>query len=108
MWDSPYQACRSETERISAPTVLAAASAIFNSGMTGPQIGFLDALVLRQLGIIALRQHLTARQHRDDVGQVGDHREIMFDHQAGVLGRDALDQRRDLVDVFMTHYGPRP
>ena len=27
----------------------------------------------------------------------------MFDHQDGVLGRDALDQGRDLVDVFVAH-----
>src|SRR5258707_12116649 len=90
MWGSPYQACRSETERTCAPPGLVAASAIFSSGMTGPQIGFLDALVFRQFGIIAFGQHLPARQHRDDVGQVGDHGEIMFDHQDGVLGRDAL------------------
>src|SRR5438552_15570663 len=77
MWDSPYQACRSETERISAPAGLAAASAIFNSAMTGPQIGFLDALVLGQLRIIAFGQHLAARQHRDDVVQVANHRAIM-------------------------------
>src|SRR3954462_8940211 len=107
MWDSPYQACRSETERPSAPAVLAAASAIFNSTMTSPQIGFLDALVLGQFGIIAFCQYLAGRQHRDDVGPVGAHAEIMFDHENGVLRRNALDQRCDLVDVFMTHAGHR-
>src|SRR6266478_3284428 len=74
MWDSPYQAWRSCTDSTGAPAgFTAAASAIFRSGMTGPQIGFLDALVPGQLGIIAFRQHLTARQHRDDVGQIGHH-----------------------------------
>src|SRR5215207_9425056 len=77
MWDSPYQACRSETERISAPAGLAAASAIFNSVMAGPQIGFLHALVPGQFGIIAFGQHLPARQHGDDVGQIGDHGAIL-------------------------------
>src|SRR5215470_1821945 len=98
MWDSPYQAWRSETERTWASAGLVAASAIFSSGMTGSQIGFLHPLVLRKLGVIALREHLAARQHRDDVGEVGHHGEIMFDHQDGVFRRDALDQGCDLVD----------
>src|ERR1700750_560978 len=66
MWDSPYQASRFSTSRTRVATGLVAALAIFNSAMTGPQIGFLDALVLGQVGIIAFRQHLPARQHRDD------------------------------------------
>src|SRR4030088_811918 len=85
MWDSPYQACRSLTDSTCVPAGFAAASAIFRSGMTGPQIGFLDALVLGQFGIVAFRQDLTTRQHCDDVGQVGHHGEIMFHHQDGVL-----------------------
>src|ERR1700682_3023873 len=97
MWDSPYQAsrfCTASTGAAAADVAaeLAAASAIFKSGMTRPQIGFLDALVLRQLGIIAFRQHVTAGQHRDDVGKVGNDVEIMFDHQDGVFRGDALDQ----------------
>src|SRR3954468_22137815 len=66
MWDSPYQACRSLTSSTCVPAGLVAASAIFRSAMTSPQIGFLNALVLGQVGIIAFRQHLAARQHRDD------------------------------------------
>ena len=31
----------------------------------------------------------------------------MFDHENGVLRRNALDQRCDLVDVLMTHAGHR-
>src|SRR6478736_2806430 len=107
MWDSPYQASRFLTSRTCVPVDVAVASAIFKSGMTGPQIGFLDPLVFRQLGIIAFRQHLAARQHRDDVRKVGHHAQIVFDHQDGVLGRDALDQRRDLVNVFVAHAGHR-
>src|ERR1700761_9418199 len=108
MWDSPYQVSRFWTPSTSAAAGLAAgASASFISGMTGPQIGFLDPLVLGELGVIALRQHLPARQHRDDVGEIGDHAQIMFDHQDGVLRRDALDQGCDLVDVLMAHAGHR-
>ncbi len=47
MWDSPYQASRFCTDRTWPFAALAAgALAIFTSGMTGPQIGFLDAFVL--------------------------------------------------------------
>src|SRR5580692_11708563 len=98
MWDSPYQASRFCTLRTSAAAGLAAgASAIFTSGMTGPQIGFLDPLVLGEVGVISLRQHLPARQHGDDVGEIGDYAQILLDHQDGVFRRDALDQRGDLV-----------
>src|SRR5258707_4294060 len=33
---------------------------IFTSAMTRPQIGFLDALILGKVGIIAFREHVTA------------------------------------------------
>src|SRR5690349_9922636 len=106
MWDSPYQASRFWTlSTCRSADWAAGASAIFTSGMTGPQIGFLDAFVLGQFGVVALRQHLAAGQHRDDVGEIGDDAEIMFDHQDGVLRRDALDQRLDLVDVLVPHAG---
>src|SRR5882757_7634333 len=98
IWDSPYQACRFSTASTGLPEVagvVAIGAAIFTSAMTCPQIGFLDALVLGQVGVIAFRQHMTARQHGNDIGEVGHHAEIMLDHQDGVLRRDALDQRRD-------------
>src|SRR5215831_5054979 len=110
MWDSPYQASRFwtfSTWRASAAVDLAGASAILTSGMTSSQIGFLDALVLGEIGVIALREHLSAGQHGDDVGEIGDHAQIMLDHQDGVFRRDALDQRGDLVDVLMPHAGHR-
>src|ERR1700688_3621886 len=96
MWDSPYQASRFCTASTGAAApdvtagVVAAASAIFGSGMTRPQIGFLDALVLRQFGIIAFRQHVTAGEHGDDVGKVGHDVEIVFDHQDGYFAELAL------------------
>src|SRR4051794_25961863 len=108
MCDSPYQASRLRTWRMLPPVVACAgASAIEVSGMTSSQIRFLDALVLRELRVIALREHLPARQHGDDVGEIGHDAQIMLDHQDGVFGRDALDQRRDLVDVLVAHTGHR-
>src|ERR1700730_8393261 len=111
MWDSPYQASRFCTDSTAAAEVdadlVAAASAIASSGMTRPQIGFLYPLVLGQVGIMAFRQHVTACQDGDEVGEISHHAEIMFDHQDGVFCGDTLDQRGDLVDVFMSHDGHR-
>src|SRR3984893_11784828 len=111
MWDSPYQASRFCTDSTAEAEVdadlVAAASAIASSGMTRPQIGFLDPLVLGQVGIMAFRQHLTACQDGDDVGEIGYHAEIMFYHQDGVLYGATLVQRSDLLDVFMFAAGHR-
>src|SRR3569833_1867635 len=109
MWDSPYQASRFLTSRTVPPlaTVLTGGAAVITSGMTGSQIGFLDALVLRQFGVRPLGQHLAAGQHRDAVGEVRDDAQIMFDHQDGIFGGDPLDQGGDLVDVLVTHAGHR-
>src|ERR1700729_4006956 len=105
MWDSPYQASRFCTNRMGLPEAdgASAGSAIFTSTMACPQIGFLHAFVFGEVDISAFRQHVTARQHGDDIGQVGDDGQIMFDHQDGVLRRDALDQRGNLVDVLVPH-----
>src|SRR3954470_16652999 len=104
MWDSPYHASRFCTASTGLPAAEATGrSAIVSSGMPGPQIGFLDALVFGQFGIMAFRQHVTARQYRDDVGEIGNHAQIMLDHQDGVFRRDAFDQGCDLVDVLMAH-----
>src|SRR3954454_12391452 len=108
IWDSPYQASRFSTASTGArPTAVTARSAISASAMTCPQIGFLDALVLGQFGIIAFGEHLAAGQHGDDVGEIGDDAQIVLDHQDGVFRGDALDQCSDLVDVFMAHAGHR-
>src|SRR5450755_2319004 len=86
MCDSPYQASRFSTDRICPPVAeVAAVSAIIRSGMPRPQIGFLDALVLGQLGVIAFREHLPTGEDGDDVGQVRHHVEIMLDHQDRVF-----------------------
>src|SRR5579863_6189824 len=105
MWDSSYQASRSRTASTGSADAdgPAAALAIFTSAMARSQIGFFHALIPGQFGIIALRQYMTAGQHRDDVGEVGDHGKIMLDHQDSMFRRDALDQRADLVDVLVPH-----
>ena len=41
------------------------------------------------------------------VGEIGDHREIVLDHQHGAVGGDALDQRADALDVLVPHAGGR-
>ena len=41
------------------------------------------------------------------VGQIGDHAEIVLDHQHGAVGGDRLDQRADAVDVLVAHAGRR-
>jgi hypothetical protein len=38
---------------------------------------------------------------------MGDHPEIMFDHQDRSAGGNPLDQRGDPLDVLMTHTGSR-
>src|SRR6266478_8851513 len=99
MWDSPYQASRFWTESTGVPVpglgarLVAVAAAI--SGMPRSQISFLDAFILGQLGVMAFRQHVTPRQHGDDIGKVGNNVEIVFDHQDRVFRGDALDQRGD-------------
>src|SRR5579871_3743044 len=108
MWDSPYQAWRFWTAS-TRPAAGAGAglAAVCASGMTGSPIGFLDTLVFKKISVIPLGEHLAAGQHGNDVGEVGDHAQIMFDHQDGVFGGDALDQAGDLVDVLMAHAGHR-
>src|SRR4051812_12199202 len=108
MWDSPYQLSRFLMSRM-VPAAAAGCGfvAVITSGMSGPQIGFLDAFVLGELRIRPLGQHLPAGQHGDGVREVGDDAEIMLDHQDRVLGGDALDQRGDLVDVLVAHAGHR-
>src|SRR4051812_17526565 len=90
MWDSPYHACRS----------LIASRGVVVSSMTCPHVGFAHFRIGRNGFVIAFGQHATARQHGDGVGQVGDHRQVMLDHQHSAVGGDALDKLRNAVDVF--------
>src|ERR1700730_1494859 len=74
MWDSPYRACNSSTPS-SGCAVTAA------SGMAAPQIRLHDLRVPRDSVVIALGENTAAGQHRDGVGEIGHHRQIMLDHQ---------------------------
>src|SRR5689334_8882588 len=110
MCDSPYQASRFFTSRMVPPPAVVALPgrvAVITSGMTRPQIGFLDALVFRQFGVRSFGKHLTPGQHRDAVRQVRHDAQIVLDHQDGIFGGDTLDQGGDLVDVLVTHAGHR-
>src|ERR1700722_16583483 len=62
-WDSPYHACRYATS--SSP-----------SGSALPEIGLSLLRVFRLFGVGPFGQHPAARQHRDDMREVGHHREI--------------------------------
>jgi hypothetical protein len=75
--------------------------------MSDTHIGFAHFRIVRHRLVIAFGQHAAARQHGDGVGQIGHHRQIMFDHQHGAVGGDAADQLRDAVDVLMAHAGGR-
>ena len=63
--------------------------------------------MLRHVRVVAFGQHLAAREHRDVVGQRGDDRKIVLDHEHRAIDRDSLDQRRDPLDVLVRHAGRR-
>src|SRR5215218_7730360 len=83
MWDSPYHACKSFTDR----------SGVRASSMAGPHVGLAHVRIVRHRRVVALCEHAAARQHGNAVAKVLDHREIVLDHQHGAVGGDALDQR---------------
>ena len=78
--------------------------------MCAPQFGLGTAHVglkhLRVAGhgfVGALCNHLTALQHGDGVGDLGDHAHVVFDHQDGAIGAHLADQVSDPVNVFVPH-----
>ena len=83
--DSSYQACRPE---ISSAGVLMHVFAIRLRCPCRPA----SRRVARDFGIRAFRQHRSARQHGDGVGDRRHHVHVVFDHQDGAAGADALDQ----------------
>src|SRR6185437_4748255 len=87
--DSPYQAWRS-------PTLSSAAS-----GMAGAHIGLDHLRIRRHRGVIALGEDRAAGQHGDDLGQIGDDRQIVLDHQHGAVARGIADERRDAADILL-------
>src|SRR5215471_20699453 len=88
-WDSPYQACRSLT---------ASSGMRVPSSMACPQVGFPHPRIGRHGRVVALREHASARQHCDVVGQASNHAEVVLDHQHCALGRDRFDERADAFD----------
>src|SRR5689334_20306540 len=68
MWDSPYQACRSLTARRDART----------SSMPHSHVSLAHFGIRGHGVVITLRQHTSAREDRDVIGQIGDDRKIMF------------------------------
>src|SRR5712664_1843078 len=103
MCDSPYQACRPATFKSGSPAFISGPPAFTcGSAMTGTDIGLDDEGIGGHCGVGSLRQDLAARQHRDRVRQVGNHRHIVLDHQHGAIARQLADQRGDAFDVFLT------
>src|SRR5215831_18856876 len=90
MCDSPYQAWSPATESSA-------------SAMLGPQVGLDHAGILRHRGVVALGDDLAAREDRDAVRELRHHAQVVLDHQHRAVGRDALDQRRDALDVLVGH-----
>jgi len=54
---------------------------------------------------VTFSEHVAAGEHGDAVGKIGDHAEIMLDHQHRAFGRHRLDEGADAIDVFVTHSG---
>src|ERR1700760_3905947 len=71
--DSPYHAMRARTSKRRF------------SGMLAPEIRRDDRRVLRDLPVVALRQHLSAREDRDAVREAGDDAQVVLDHQDGAV-----------------------
>src|SRR5262245_42692184 len=92
MCDSPYQACRSRT-------------ASSDSDTAASQVGLHDVRIARHALIVALGDDLAASQHRDGVGQVLHHAQVVLDHQDRAGGGGLLDERGDAADVLVTHAG---
>src|SRR5262249_56072833 len=92
--DSPYQARSPSTASKGAP---------FGLSMPSSEICLAYERVGGNRLVIAFGQHSAAREHRDPVRKVGDHAEIVFDHQHRAVGGDRLDECADTIDVFVAH-----
>ena len=57
--------------------------------------------------VVALRNDLAALEHRNLLTQVGDHGQIVLDHDHGAIPRGAPYQRGDALDVLLRHAGRR-
>src|SRR5690606_23615324 len=80
-WLSPYQASSPLTDSSGVAASACGFVAKAASAMARSDIGFDHAFVLRHGGIVALSQHLAARQHGDRIRKARHHRQIVLDHQ---------------------------
>src|SRR5688500_10314250 len=74
MCDSPYQALRPLTSR--------------RLGMSRPEVRLHHARIPGYRVVVAFGEDLTPLQHRDGVGKVRDHRQVVLDHQHRAVRRD--------------------
>src|SRR5262245_60438499 len=86
MCDSPYHELRSRT--------LSRAPLAPASDMCGSEIGLHDVGILRYRSVVAFREHLATREHRDMVGERRHDRQVVLDHEHRPVGGDLPDQRR--------------
>ena len=89
------------------PPALAAALGSARQAWPAPRYACDDVGVLRHRRVVALRQHLAAREHGDVIGQRRHDRQVVLDHQHRPVGRHLLDQRCDPLDVLVRHAGRR-
>src|SRR2546421_10510884 len=94
MCDSPYHAFRPFTSS-SASAMARAEVSLHDLGIPGDRL------------VIAFGKYLATLQYRDAVRELRHHRKIVLDHQHGAVGRHALDERADTLDVGVRHAGGR-
>src|SRR2546421_10251000 len=94
MCDAPYEAFKPFT-------------ASSRSAMAGAQVGLDHLRIFGNAGVVAFGEDLAALQDRDPVGKRRPYREIVLDHQDRAVGRHALDERRDALDIGVRHAAGR-
>src|SRR5688500_9811348 len=95
MCDSPYQAC--------SPRTASSAPLAPPSDMALAEVRLDDIGVARDLRVIAFGEDLAAREYRDELAQVRDHRQVVLDHEHGAVPGDLADECRYALDVFVRH-----
>src|SRR5690606_12826197 len=93
-WLSPYQALSSRT----------ASSAVL-SVIFGSHVGGAHTFVLADAAVVTAGEDFPALQHRDLMAEVGDHLEVVLDHQHRALGCHRPDELGDHRHVLVAHAG---
>src|SRR5690606_40632536 len=93
-WLSPYQALSSRT----------ASSAVL-SVIFGSHVGGTHTFVLADAAVVAAGENFAALQHRHFVAEVGDHLEVVLDHQHRALGCHCPDDLGNHRHVLVAHAG---